>query len=265
MVGFFLGGIQPVLPIAPSFIQCGLANQRDRRLADLRCEREAGTSPISRALRRRVRDDRFDPRPRAEPLGARDVFGDVERALLVQVVADSPRSTALGRRSRARRTGGERGSRRRRRRRRRRRAHREPQSPVCRRAIPRGGNGSRRDPAGRVHDGCPAYRSHGPALHGRARRCHGVVGSSTVWCEASPATATRSASRPSAVSSRSLQCYRDNPLVNVLCLGVLPIERLVLASASGEGNLAVLLGSLTGRDGIGGVSVLASAGLGECR
>ncbi len=56
--------------------------------------------------------------------------------------------------------------------------------------------------------------------------------------------------------------YRGNPLVNVLCLGVLPVERLVLARASGEGNLAVLLGSLTGRDGIGGVSVLASAGFG---
>ena len=55
--------------------------------------------------------------------------------------------------------------------------------------------------------------------------------------------------------------YRGNPLVNVLCLGVLPIERLVLARATGEGNLAVLLGSLTGRDGIGGVSILASAGL----
>jgi phosphoribosylformylglycinamidine synthase len=55
-------------------------------------------------------------------------------------------------------------------------------------------------------------------------------------------------------------CYRDNPLVNVLCLGLLPHERLVLARASGEGNLAVLLGSSTGRDGIGGASVLASAG-----
>jgi phosphoribosylformylglycinamidine synthase II len=57
-------------------------------------------------------------------------------------------------------------------------------------------------------------------------------------------------------------CYADNPLVNVLCCGVLPIDRLVLGRASGEGNLAVLLGSLTGRDGIGGVSVLASAGFG---
>lgn len=56
--------------------------------------------------------------------------------------------------------------------------------------------------------------------------------------------------------------YRGNPLVNVLCLGLLPVERLVLGRATGEGNLAVLLGSATGRDGIGGVSVLASAGFG---
>ena len=55
-------------------------------------------------------------------------------------------------------------------------------------------------------------------------------------------------------------CYAQNPLVNVLCMGALPAERLVLGIASGPGNLAVLLGSSTGRDGIGGVSVLASAG-----
>jgi phosphoribosylformylglycinamidine synthase len=59
------------------------------------------------------------------------------------------------------------------------------------------------------------------------------------------------------------ETYADNPLVNVLCLGVLPTERLVLARATGVGNLAVLLGSSTGRDGIGGASVLASAGFGE--
>jgi phosphoribosylformylglycinamidine synthase len=58
-------------------------------------------------------------------------------------------------------------------------------------------------------------------------------------------------------------CYRDNPLVNVLCLGVLPVDRLVLAKAEGVGNVAVLLGSATGRDGIGGASVLASAGFAE--
>src|SRR4051812_15377850 len=59
------------------------------------------------------------------------------------------------------------------------------------------------------------------------------------------------------------ECYRENPLVNVLCLGVLPVDRLVLAKAEGVGNVAVLLGSATGRDGIGGASVLASAGVSE--
>ncbi len=54
-------------------------------------------------------------------------------------------------------------------------------------------------------------------------------------------------------------CYRDNPLVNVLCLGLLRVDELALARAEGDGNLAVLLGSATGRDGIGGASVLASA------
>ena len=54
--------------------------------------------------------------------------------------------------------------------------------------------------------------------------------------------------------------YRTNPLVNVFCLGVLEKANLVLGAATGVGNLAVLLGARTGRDGIGGVSVLASAG-----
>ena len=57
-------------------------------------------------------------------------------------------------------------------------------------------------------------------------------------------------------------CYAGNPLVNVLCLGALPVDRLALARASGAGNLVVLLGATTGRDGIGGVSVLASTGFG---
>jgi phosphoribosylformylglycinamidine synthase II len=55
------------------------------------------------------------------------------------------------------------------------------------------------------------------------------------------------------------ECYSGNPLVNVLCCGLLPKDRLVFGRAGGEGSLAVLLGSSTGRDGIGGVSVLASA------
>ncbi len=53
--------------------------------------------------------------------------------------------------------------------------------------------------------------------------------------------------------------YAGNPLVNALCVGVLPHDRLQLAKATGVGNQVVLLGAKTGRDGIGGVSVLASA------
>jgi phosphoribosylformylglycinamidine synthase len=53
--------------------------------------------------------------------------------------------------------------------------------------------------------------------------------------------------------------YAGNPLVNALCVGVLPHGRLQLAQAKGNGNAVVLLGAKTGRDGIGGVSVLASA------
>jgi phosphoribosylformylglycinamidine synthase subunit PurL len=55
------------------------------------------------------------------------------------------------------------------------------------------------------------------------------------------------------------ECYQGNPLVNALCVGVLPVERLQSMKASGAGNVVVLIGAKTGRDGIGGVSVLASA------
>ncbi len=54
-------------------------------------------------------------------------------------------------------------------------------------------------------------------------------------------------------------CYAGNPLVNVLCVGVLPADRIQLARAESPGDIAVLIGQRTGRDGIGGASVLASA------
>jgi phosphoribosylformylglycinamidine synthase len=57
--------------------------------------------------------------------------------------------------------------------------------------------------------------------------------------------------------------YEHNCLVNAMCVGIAPTERLVRSAAAGVGNLVVLLGALTGRDGIGGASVLASAELGE--
>jgi len=55
--------------------------------------------------------------------------------------------------------------------------------------------------------------------------------------------------------------YEESCLVNAMCVGVLPADRVLRASASGPGNALVLIGNRTGRDGIGGASVLASAEL----
>jgi phosphoribosylformylglycinamidine synthase len=57
--------------------------------------------------------------------------------------------------------------------------------------------------------------------------------------------------------------YSDNCIVNAMCVGLLPVERLMSAKARTPGHLLVLYGATTGRDGIGGASVLASAELGE--
>jgi phosphoribosylformylglycinamidine synthase II len=57
--------------------------------------------------------------------------------------------------------------------------------------------------------------------------------------------------------------YEQNCLINAMCLGLAPHERLIRSAAAGPGNVLLLLGALTGRDGIGGASVLASAELGE--
>ncbi|HEU4978827.1 MAG TPA: phosphoribosylformylglycinamidine synthase subunit PurL [Solirubrobacteraceae bacterium] len=57
--------------------------------------------------------------------------------------------------------------------------------------------------------------------------------------------------------------YEQNCLVNAMALGLGEREKLVRSAAAGVGNLLVLFGASTGRDGIGGASVLASAELGE--
>ena len=57
--------------------------------------------------------------------------------------------------------------------------------------------------------------------------------------------------------------YEQNCLINAMAVGMAPHERLTSAAAAGIGNLVILFGALTGRDGIGGASVLASAELGE--
>jgi phosphoribosylformylglycinamidine synthase II len=57
--------------------------------------------------------------------------------------------------------------------------------------------------------------------------------------------------------------YEHNCLVNAMCVGIAEADRMVRAAASGPGNAVVLMGASTGRDGIGGASVLASAELAE--
>ena len=57
--------------------------------------------------------------------------------------------------------------------------------------------------------------------------------------------------------------YEDNCLVNALCVGLLPSSRVTRARATTPGHLVVLFGATTGRDGIGGASVLASQELGD--
>jgi phosphoribosylformylglycinamidine synthase len=57
--------------------------------------------------------------------------------------------------------------------------------------------------------------------------------------------------------------YEHNCLVNAMCIGLAKSEDMVRAAAAGVGNAVVLMGASTGRDGIGGASVLASAELGE--
>jgi phosphoribosylformylglycinamidine synthase subunit PurL len=59
------------------------------------------------------------------------------------------------------------------------------------------------------------------------------------------------------------EAYRDNCLVNAMCVGLLPSDRVTRARATAIGAHVVLFGAHTGRDGIGGASVLASAELGE--
>lgn len=57
--------------------------------------------------------------------------------------------------------------------------------------------------------------------------------------------------------------YEQNCLVNAMALGLAETRRMIRSAAAGVGNVMVLFGASTGRDGIGGASVLASAELDE--
>ena len=95
----------------------------------------------------------------------------------------------------------------------------------------------------------PAFGAPGWASSARSR------GSAT--------TATASASPTVGGEAVFDEAYAGNCLVNAMCVGLLPAERVTRAQARGTGNLLVLYGATTGRDGIGGASVLASQELGE--
>ena len=56
--------------------------------------------------------------------------------------------------------------------------------------------------------------------------------------------------------------YSDNPLVNVMALGLMETPEIVKSGASGIGNPVLYVGSTTGRDGMGGAS-FASAELSD--
>jgi len=49
-------------------------------------------------------------------------------------------------------------------------------------------------------------------------------------------------------------CYAQNPLVNAMCVGLVREDQLMRARAEGKGNLLMLVGADTGRDGIHGAS-----------
>jgi phosphoribosylformylglycinamidine synthase len=58
--------------------------------------------------------------------------------------------------------------------------------------------------------------------------------------------------------------YSGNPLVNAMCVGIARHDEITLARAAGAGNVLLLVGASTGRDGIQGAS-FASATLGDDR
>jgi phosphoribosylformylglycinamidine synthase subunit PurL len=58
-------------------------------------------------------------------------------------------------------------------------------------------------------------------------------------------------------------CYANNPLINALALGIARKDELFFARASGTGNPVIYVGAKTGRDGIHGASLLASAEFSE--
>lgn len=50
------------------------------------------------------------------------------------------------------------------------------------------------------------------------------------------------------------ECYHTNPLVNAMSVGIVKVDETISAIAKGTGNPVFIVGSATGKDGIGGAS-----------
>ena len=133
-------------------------------------ERVRTAPPAARAHRRRARDDPFHPRPGPQPRRARDVRGDVVRALLLQVLEGPPAEPSDRGSLGARRPGAGRRRGRRRGRHRGRLQARVALAPLGGRALPGGGDRGRRDRARRDLDGRASDRAARSAAVRAARR-----------------------------------------------------------------------------------------------
>ena len=223
--------------------------------------RRARAGPDRGRVRARLREA---GRP-AQPGRARDVLAAVERALRLQALQEAAAHAAD--RGRARRDGPGRE-----RRRGRRRAAawcaRSRSSPTTTRAQSSRSRAPRRASAGSCATSSRSARARSPC----STRC--ASASRRRWRRASRylldgAVAGighygNSIGVPTVGGEVYFEApYEQNCLVNAMALGLAPRERLMRSAAAGPGNMLVLFGASTGRDGIGGASVLASAELGH--
>ena len=163
----------------------------------------------------------------------------------------------------ARRPGRGRRRHRRRRRPRGRDPHREPQPPVGGRALPGRGDRRRRHHPRHLLDGRAADRADGPAAVRPARRPPHPLdrrGRRSRHQRLRQRGRRADRRRRGRVRRDATATTRSSTCCASACCRP---SGWCSARAEGVGNLAVLLGSSTGRDGIGGASVLASAGFDE--
>ena len=213
---------------------------------------------------RRVRAHRRQARPRAQPGRARDVLAAVERALRLQALQAAAARRCPPRAAHVVMGPGENaGAGRRRRRPGRRLQGRVAQPPERGRALPGRGHRRRRHPARHLRARRAADRGARLAALRRARASersrylldHAVAGIGHYG---------NSIGVPTIGGEVYFEApYEQNCLVNAMALGLAETRRMIRSAAAGVGNVVVLFGASTGRDGIGGASVLASAELDE--